>query len=129
MLHFSVGCCVINIMLNVLLGVRYLQLKESIARRDKFISKHLKAHLETYKQEVRRDCTDYMMQTRHQNKDVSFVSDSDLEMILANMIFVGTESTLTALLWIIVYLLHWSEYQDSSVKWTVLAHFGSQPRG
>ena len=154
MFHFPVGCCVINIMLNVLLGVQYdadneelasiitvnnniisslvpsdlnarlkwlrhiyptknyLQLKENIVRRDKFISKHLKAHLETYKQEVRRDFTEHMIQNRHQNKNVSFVSDSDLEMILADMIFVGTESTLTALAWIIVYLLHWSEYED-----------------
>lgn len=89
----------------------YLQLKDAIARRDTFISKHLKEHLQTYKQGVKRDFTDYIIQNSNQNKDV-FISSSDLEMILADMIFGGTETSLTALRWMIVYLLHWPEYQD-----------------
>ena len=89
----------------------YLQLKDAIARRDTFISKHLKEHQQTYKQGVKRDFTDYIIQNRNQNKDLS-ISNSDLEMILADMILGGTETSLTALRWMIVYLLHWPEYQD-----------------
>ena len=89
----------------------YLQLKDAIAQRDTFISKHLKEHLQIYKQGVRRDFIDYIIQNRNQNKAVP-VSDRDLEMILADMIFGRTKTSLTALRWMIIYLLQWPEYQD-----------------
>lgn len=90
----------------------YLLVKDAIAKRDKYLSKYLKEHFQTYKEGVKRDFTDYLIELSRHNKHSSIANESDLEMILTDMIFAGTESTMTALQWMVVYLIHWPEYQD-----------------
>ena len=90
----------------------YIQLLDALAQRDKFLSKHLKEHLQTYQEGVQRDFTDFLIKYSSNSKSGSVASHSNLEMILMDMIFAGTETTLTALEWMVVYLIHWPEYQD-----------------
>ena len=86
--------------------------KDAIAKRDKYLSKYLKEHFHTYKEGLKRDFTDYLIELSRHNEHASIASESDLEMILTDMIFAGTESTVTALQWMVVYLIHWPKYQD-----------------
>ena len=86
--------------------------KDAIAKRDKYLSKYLKEHFHIYKEGLKRDFTDYLIELSRHNEHASIVSESDLEMILTDMIFAGTESTMTALQWMVVYLIHWPKYQD-----------------
>ena len=83
---------------------KYLQLLDAFAQRDKFLSKHLKEHLQTYKEGVQRDFTDFLIKYSVNRKTGSVASHSHLEMILANMVFAGTETILTALEWMVVIM-------------------------
>lgn len=90
----------------------YLRLKDALAKRDKYISRYLREHLKTYKEGLKRDFTDYLIELSRQKNSASVATDSDLEMILSDMIIAGSETTLTSLQWMIVCLIRWPEYQD-----------------
>lgn len=94
----------------------YMRLKDAIVKRDKYLAKYLKEHLQTYREGLRRDFTDYLIEISRHNKDASVLGEGDLEMILSDMIVAGSDTTLTSLEWILLYLIHWPEYQDKLLK-------------
>ena len=93
-----------------------MQLKDAIVKRDKYLAKYLREHLQTYGEGLRRDFTDYLIEISRHKKDASVPGEGDLEMILSDIIVAGSDTTLTSLQWTLLYLIHWHEDQDKLFK-------------
>ncbi|XP_012557090.1 steroid 17-alpha-hydroxylase/17,20 lyase [Hydra vulgaris] len=90
-------------------------LDEMIKIRDPLLKKKVQEHKRSYDENNLRDLTDALIKASNsetgQDPDEK-VTDDNIEFILNNFILAGSETSSNTILWFIVYILHWPEYQD-----------------
>ena len=95
-------------------------IKEGVAIRDAFVSRKLKEHQESFDPNNLRDFTDALIsefskEVSTGEKNLCKLTDTNLEMILADLFLAGTETTVTTLYWSLAYLVTWPEVQEKII--------------
>ncbi|XP_065649370.1 steroid 17-alpha-hydroxylase/17,20 lyase-like [Hydra vulgaris] len=103
-------------------GLRYLQfseikkLKSSLVIYFRLLHDQLKKHKETFDENNIRDFTDSIIKFSKdetmENKFEEELTDEHLEHVIGDMFIAGSETTLTSLLWLIIYMIHYPKYQE-----------------
>ncbi|XP_065649369.1 LOW QUALITY PROTEIN: steroid 17-alpha-hydroxylase/17,20 lyase isoform X2 [Hydra vulgaris] len=103
-------------------GLRYLQfseikkLKSSLVIYFRLLNDQLKKHKETFDENNIRDFTDSIIKFSKdetmENKFEEELTDEHLEHVIGDMFVAGSEITLTSLLWLIIYMIHYPKYQE-----------------
>ena len=92
------------------------KLKKGLSIRDPILRQQLTQHRQTYNENNLRDFTDYVIKFSRDEvtlkKFGEVLTDDHMELLLNDLFIAGTETTLTTLLWGIIYLIHWPKYQD-----------------
>ena len=103
--------------------LRYFPLKhltmihEHIRLRDPIFRKNVLAHRNTFNRMNIRDFTDSLLKSSEEEETWKTLGTKEdindhMEMLIADMFSAGTETVVSTLEWIIVYLLHWPKFQD-----------------
>ena len=90
------------------------KLKQGIAFRDYYFRKQVKEHQLNFDSNNIKDLVDEMIKLSRQEECLyNYFKENDIvEMFIIDMFTGGNETTITALRWFIVYMMHWPEYQD-----------------
>ena len=93
------------------------KLKQGVAIRDAILSKKLREHRDTFDPNNIRDLTDTLISELSKETDADgntkkLLSDMHMELILADLLVAGPESTTTTLTWGIAYLVTCPEVQQ-----------------
>ena len=109
------------------------KIKEGVAIRDKFVSKTLQEHQNSFDPNNLRDFTDALInefskEMSADNKVQALLTNANMEMILADLYLAGSETTTTTLHWSIAYLATWPEVQHKIAEERNLIIGGRQPR-
>ena len=91
-------------------------LKKGAKARDELLADKLEQHRKYFDPENLRDFTDALIDqfSKEESQDKSvrkYLTDDHLEMILADLFFAGAETTTTAILWYMAYMVTWPEVQ------------------
>ncbi|XP_047133270.2 steroid 17-alpha-hydroxylase/17,20 lyase [Hydra vulgaris] len=89
---------------------------EVIRIRDPILKKKLQEHKSSFDENNLRDVTDALIKVSL-DLDIAKgseekITDENIEFLLNDFIIAGSETSSSTILWFIVYLLHWPEYQD-----------------
>ena len=84
--------------------------------RDPILRRKLQEHRNTYDENNLRDVTDALIKVSSDaamgKGRVEKITDDNIQFLLNDFMIAGSETSAHTILWFIVYLLHWPEYQD-----------------
>ena len=84
--------------------------------RDPILRRKLQEHRKSYDENNLRDVTDALIKVSSDSAivkgRVEKVTDDNIEFLLNDFMIAGSETSSHTILWFIVYLLHWPDYQD-----------------
>ncbi|XP_065652575.1 steroid 17-alpha-hydroxylase/17,20 lyase isoform X4 [Hydra vulgaris] len=89
---------------------------EIIRLRDPILKRKLQEHRNSYDENNLRDVTDSLIKvslnSALENDSHEKITDDNIEFLLNDFIIAGSETSSNTVLWFIVYMLHWPEYQN-----------------
>ncbi|XP_065675790.1 LOW QUALITY PROTEIN: steroid 17-alpha-hydroxylase/17,20 lyase-like isoform X2 [Hydra vulgaris] len=89
---------------------------EIIRLRDPILKRKLQEHKRTYDESNLRDVTDALIKISlepvTETDSHEKITDDNIEFLLNDFMIAGSETSSNTILWFIVYILHWPEYQD-----------------
>ena len=91
--------------------------KKAILIRDPLVRKKLQEHKLSFNPDNIRDFTDSLIKmSMDMNKMDSIglpeITDDHIEMVVSDLFGAGSETTLTTIEWLILYMIHWPHFQD-----------------
>ncbi|XP_065652571.1 steroid 17-alpha-hydroxylase/17,20 lyase-like [Hydra vulgaris] len=91
-------------------------IQEIIRLRDPILKRKLREHRSSYDENYLRDVTDSLIKvsldSASESNSHEKITDDNIEFLLSDFIIAGSETSSNTVLWFIVYMLHWPEYQD-----------------
>ena len=92
-------------------------LREYVRVRDNYLHKRVGDHKLDYDENNLRDFADTMLKLTfdkpvQEGTGITTITDDYIEIMFSEMYIGGSETSISALRWCIVYLLHWPKYQD-----------------
>ncbi|XP_047130699.1 steroid 17-alpha-hydroxylase/17,20 lyase isoform X2 [Hydra vulgaris] len=89
---------------------------EIIRLRDPILKRKLQEHRKSYDENNLRDITDALIKVSLDSEMgeelTEKITDDNIEFLLNDFMIAGSETSSSTILWFIVYMLHWPEYQN-----------------
>ncbi|XP_065675147.1 steroid 17-alpha-hydroxylase/17,20 lyase isoform X3 [Hydra vulgaris] len=89
---------------------------EIIRLRDPILKRKLQEHRKSYDENNLRDITDALIKvsldSEMSEELTEKITDDNIEFLLNDFMIAGSETSSSTILWFIVYMLHWPQYQD-----------------